>query len=441
MQVERKPSENVLQYYQRLKVGVAEGTIDLERSEIYGLLFGEVASADHARKALRTLDLAIEANECIVPEEGAVPLQGEADELPSKATVEINKDGTQSSSKLVRMRDEDTKNAEFLLRVHGYDIGFWELVSARSNIWNAYSKQDGIMELYSSKITVKPRKNGLDYKEIAQNFEKFAQNYTPKEVIPHQFEYGAECLVPCLFDVHFSKLADEDETGNKYNLEIARERVLASIDSYIHKLRNRKFEKIIFVIGNDYFNSEPSGSTIYGTKQDNDARYSKMFNKGVETLIEAIDKLSAISKVEVVLVQGNHAGYTEFYAACVLDAWYRNSTTVEVDSMPQTRKYRRFGKNLLGFAHGDSEKDRIFGLMQFEAAEDWGVTKTREWLLGHYHSEGTIEKNGVVVRRIPSLAGNDAWHMKSGFSTSRKRSMAFIYDKEQGLIETHYINI
>jgi len=143
----------------------------------------------------------------------------------------------------------------------------------------------------------------------------------------------------------------------------------------------------------------------------------------------------------VILVQGNHATYTEFFAACVLSAWYRENEHVIVDNKPTMRKYRRFGANLLGFTHGNEEKDRIYGLMQFEAAEDWGKTKTREWLIGHYHSEGTIEKNGVIVRRIPSLSGTDAWHMKSGFSMSRKRSMAFIYDKENGLVETHYINM
>jgi hypothetical protein len=79
--------------------------------------------------------------------------------------------------------------------------------------------------------------------------------------------------------------------------------------------------------------------------------------------------------------------------------------------------------------------------MQHEAAMDWGTTTTREWLIGHLHTEGVVEKNGVVVRRIPSLCGSDAWHVKSGFTTSKKRTMAFVYDKEDGLVETLYVNI
>jgi hypothetical protein len=79
--------------------------------------------------------------------------------------------------------------------------------------------------------------------------------------------------------------------------------------------------------------------------------------------------------------------------------------------------------------------------MHHVASEDWGNTTTREWLIVLLHSESVTEKNGVVVRRIPSLTGSDQWHYKSGYVTSKKRTMAFIYDKEEGLTETHYVNI
>ena len=437
MQTAKIPSESVIEHYSRLKDAVANGDLDLDRSEIYSLIFGKPASIDYIRRTLRALDLVLETDEDIVTVEGNDPIEGPH----GRTTIEIHKDGSQSRLALVQMREEDTKNPEFLLKIHGYDPEYWELKAARSNIWNTSGKKDGKTELFSSKITVKPLDYGLDYGKIAAHFEKFAEKYVPEAIAPLQYEYGAELLVPCLFDVHFSKLGDEDETGEQYNWEVARERVIHSVRSYVDRLRNRKFEQIMFVVGNDYFNCEPTGSTIGGTKQDTDLRYGTMFNKGVETLIEATDILSQLAPVEVILVQGNHAGYTEYYAACVLDAWYRQSTIVQVDFTPAPRKYRRFGKTLLGFAHGDSEKERIFGLMQYEAAEEWGVTTTREFLLGHLHSEGTTEKNGVVVRRIPSLSGNDHWHTKSGFTTTRKRSMAFIYDKENGLVETHYINI
>ena len=74
-----------------------------------------------------------------------------------KSESSINKDGTFSSDKLIVIKEDELKNPNSLLKAHGFDIREWELVSARNNIWNVYSKQDGVQELYSSKIVVKPR--------------------------------------------------------------------------------------------------------------------------------------------------------------------------------------------------------------------------------------------------------------------------------------------
>ena len=52
-----------------------------------------------------------------------------------QSTIELNKDGTQTSTRLIEMAEEDAKDVNFLLKAHGYDIGTWELVSARNNIW------------------------------------------------------------------------------------------------------------------------------------------------------------------------------------------------------------------------------------------------------------------------------------------------------------------
>ena len=148
-----------------------------------------------------------------------------------------------------------------------------------------------------------------------------------------------------------------------------------------------------------------------------------------------------IAPVDVIHIAGNHDTMTSFYCACVLEAYYRNDTNVNVDNGPKLRKYYRYGTNLLGLTHGSEEKDRIYGLMQVEAAKDWGETTTHEWLIGHLHNEGVTEKNGVTVRRIPSICSADAWHFSQGYTMSPKRSCAFIYDKKLGLTDMLYQGI
>ena len=61
-----------------------------------------------------------------------------------RTEIAINKDGSFLSNKLITMSEDDLKNPESLLKAHGFDVREWELVSAKNNAWNAYSKQDGI---------------------------------------------------------------------------------------------------------------------------------------------------------------------------------------------------------------------------------------------------------------------------------------------------------
>ena len=351
------------------------------------------------------------------------------------------KTNTYTYDKLIEICEGEVITPELIMQKHNIDPTKWQVVTYKNNYWNTQNSVDGKIIMYQSKLIVKPiQEETLDIEDIKQHFLNYAPTYSLKN---HNIEYSAgdKMLVPCFFDVHFSKLAHADETGEHFDYKIAKQRVINSALAYMDRLRNETFDKILFVIGNDYFNSESDGATFNHTRQDNDSRYGKMFKKGVETLIEVIDIFAQKAPVEIVLIPGNHDTVISFYAACVLEAYYRNNDNISVDCSPKTRKYCRFGTNLIGLTHGSEEKDRIYGLMQVEAAQDWGQTTTHEWLIGHLHTEGTSEKMGVIVRRIPSLTGTDAWHAKMGYTMSAKRSCAFIYHKDKGLQEILYQGI
>ena len=198
--------------------------------------------------------------------------------------------------------------------------------------------------------------------------------------------------------MHFAKLAHCEETGEEYNYKIARDRMMTSVMEYKHRLQNRHFKSIYFAIGQDYFNSEPTGNTVGNTRQDNDVRYSLMFEKGVEALIDVIEVLKTMGQfIYIPLVQGNHSTYTEYYAAQFLKAWYRNDDSVIIDASATPRKYYQFGVNLFGFTHNSEEKNRIYTLMQIEAPQEWADTTERTWFTGHLHSEDVKEKGGIYM--------------------------------------------
>lgn len=245
-----------------------------------------------------------------------------------------------------------------------------------------------------------------------------------------------------IVDLHLDKLSWEPETNNEYNSDIAKERFISVINDVLERTEDKEFEKVLFPIGNDFFHYDDiEGHTTFGTKQTIGGRWQKMFIDGVELLVAAIKQLAnTCPTVDVFLVPGNHDKQTSFYALMYLSAYFNNTTTVEVDISPKTRKYRKFGSNLLGFTHMDKEKKRIFGNMQVEVPKLWGETKYREWHGGHLHSEQVEEKNGVIVRNLSSVTANDDWHYEKGY-LSQPKSQSFIWHKEKGLQNILITNI
>lgn len=352
-----------------------------------------------------------------------------------KETLEIHKDGTQSSSKLVEMSLEDSKDVNFLLKSHGYDIDIWELISAKSNVWNAYSKKDGTMTLYSSKISVKPRKEELTFESLKKYFAEMDINYQRPHHTPIRFSEDGKMLEVSIADLHLGKLAWDGDAGDTYNWNIARERFFFIINDVLSRTKDYKLEKILFVWSHDFFHYDGGNvTTTAGTRQDTDLKLAQMYKIGTKMLVEAIDLLSQFAPVHTFYVGANHDKLLSYCATEHLGAWFRNDDNVTVDTDPKIRKYFEFGQNLIQFSHGHAEGKRIGELMPVEAREAWGRTSYHEVHAGHFHSEKTITKdNGVIVRFMGSPTGTDTWHYESGYCGAVKKGQSFLWDKENGL--------
>lgn len=359
-----------------------------------------------------------------------------------KSESSINKDGTFTSNKLIAITEDDLKNPNSLLAAHGFDDKKWDLISARNNIWNVYSKQDGIQELYSSKIVVKPRTD-ISLEEIKDFYEELINTYSSPIVKEYENKNGLMFELP-IVDLHLGKLSTSDIVHEEYNVQIARDCFNKVIDTCISRLQGINIEKIIFPVGNDFFHFDTIGSTTAnGTPQDTDVKHQTLFKEGVLLLIDGITKLSQELKapIEVFCIQGNHDFLSSYHALMSLWCYFHNNENVFIDLGTSPRKYIRFGKCLVGFAHGDKEKKRIEKIMQVEAAEMWGKTVYREYHLGHLHSEQVTEDGGIIIRNLSSVTGTDAWHHNSGYVGAIRKCTCFLWDKENGLDSTFNVTI
>ena len=262
---------------------------------------------------------------------------------------------------------------------------------------------------------------------------------------------GDNLFVPCVFDLHLGKLAWGEETGEDYDSKIAERRFISAIEDMIAKASGTKFDKVLFIVGNDIFNSDksfPYGQTTAGTPQTDDVRYQKMFRTGIRLMTWAIQRLGEIASVDVVTVFSNHDYERVFYLGEVLSAIYTNHPNVNVDNSPKPRKYYQYGANLIGLAHGHGEKPDVLPLlMAQEAKEMWSETSYREWLLGHIHhkkqllTQSSKDYNGVKITYLTSPSSPDLWHSQNGYVGSIKGAEAFVYNKKEGLILTCTHNI
>lgn len=314
------------------------------------------------------------------------------------------------------------------------DTSVWECVEFTCSNW-----QVGTNNNYAVKGKFKIRKNVINYEEIVEKFKKDVAGYkVTNEIKPIKIKSNGNLLEICIFDIHLGKLGWGVEVGDNYDHKIACKRFMDALNDHVVSNNLFGFERVLFVVGNDFFNFDTiTGTTTGGTIQSNDLRWQKVFDVGCNLLVEGITYLSKFAPVDVLYVPGNHDQMTSFYATMYLDAWFNGNKRVNVDISPMTRKYRQWGNCLLGFTHGDKERKRIEGIMQIEAGKEWGKTLFREWHIGHLHSEHVREINGVIIRNISSITGSDTWHYESGFVGAVKKSQSFLWNDEAGLLNIH----
>ena len=356
---------------------------------------------------------------------------------PQKVEIETFEDGTQKSTVLIDISKHPHKNEKDILTLHGYDIAEMKLVKHRLNMWNVKSKKDGIEELYSSSITVKPTGLGFTSDFILDSMESVIQKYmNNKPKLEH-------CLKPIedgytlelgIYDPHFGKFAWHKETNADYDLKIAETMYRQVLDDLLAKAKIYPIKKIIIVFGNDFFNFDNmEKTTTGGTPQDTDTRLHKMYSKGLDMIFETIYKcLEIADEIEFDYVPSNHDKLMGYFASETVFRVFRNDdrfTGIRVE--PKARKYVRIGNALICLTHGDKEtKENLMTVMQVEEPKQWAETLVHEIHSGHFHSERVQEYNGILVRNFPSITPPDVWHYEKGWVGAIQKGSALIWSDD-----------
>lgn len=343
---------------------------------------------------------------------------------------------TENTIQAERIFTRKPQTLEEVQKMFGIDSKFWYCVKFTVSNWDVTSTKVGRTATnFAVKGEFKKRVDVINFEELKEKFINDVKKEIPIwESKPSLSQNNLLLEVP-IADLHIGKMSWERETGENFDHHIAKERFNIVIEDILEKNKNRKLEKVLFVIGNDILNYDNMNKTTTGgTPQDTDIRFQKMFDVACELMLSGILSLNTLAPVDVLYVPSNHDYQTGYYLLMYISAFFKNHPNIQIDSSPKCRKYYEYGNNLICFSHGDKEKKRISGIPQVEAAEAWGRTKYREIHLGHYHSERTYEENGIVVRHLSSVTGTDSWHNMVGYVGAVKKAQTFIWSKEDGLL-------
>src|SRR5581483_6691075 len=151
---------------------------------------------------------------------------------------------------------------EQLLDYCKVDLSVWQVDKFIVNKWEIGAKNEGedlvVEPLFQVKAFLKRRNEIISIKKEIEDLKlqakKEARHPDPIERPVHRSGNMLEINIP---DVHFGKLSWGEETGyENYDTKIAEKMFMRALNTLLDKVKTYKFEQVVFVVGNDLFNSD-----------------------------------------------------------------------------------------------------------------------------------------------------------------------------------------
>lgn len=331
---------------------------------------------------------------------------------------------------------------EVVMEAHNLKSDEWTVVSFTTNAWESQVKGGTKMTLWQSKITVKPRtRTEITFEDVDRYFanKDFSANVP---YVKCDYDDRGEILEVCVPDLHSGLLSCDAETGEMYNLDIAKDRFFKALSDIIDRCKHHSFSKILFVTLGDLLHTDNDmQTTTKGTFQQVDGRIAHIFDHTLDMIIAGVKMLSEIAPVEVIYLCGNHDRVLGYTLAKATEMAFTEHPYVTFDVSPNPQKHRLLGVSLVGWTHGDMPKKNMAGWLQDRARKEFGMCKYAEIHSGHYHSEQVQSTSGITIRYMPNIASSSYWEHQQGFPRGVKTIVCYRWHPQFGLRSIWYNNI
>lgn len=347
-----------------------------------------------------------------------------------KVMTEIQEDLETGKAEMTFQNSEAIQNLEDLKKI--IDTEKWDIAKYVQNFWNGK---------YQVKAWLKPKQVQQEdvVTDIINNWQSTWQRIPDSKKIISKTWSDPSLLVINLNDLHLDKRDVENSTIEK-NIE----NYFKVLEYLVMKAyHSAKIEKILFVVGNDLFNTDNvHDQTTNGTPQRVNTTWNEAYEKVFDAMVQSISFLNQYSEtgVHVTLVQGNHDRAKSYYLAHALEQYFKSDPTITWDRSHNINKAYVYGSTFLGFNHGNNLNDKLPLAFAQEFYDMWGKCRYHDILISdkHNNNEKVFKvqtqndgSQGVKLRILPSLSKPDRWHDDNLFR-SRQSGIALLYDKERG---------
>lgn len=236
-------------------------------------------------------------------------------------------------------------------------------------------------------------------------------------------------------DFHLGMYAYEAETGDDWDVTIARDVFLNSINDMIKAAPNSETGMLCQLGDFLHWDGILSVTPQSGHILDADTRYGKLVDLSMSVMTEAVNMmLKKFNKVVVVSAEGNHDISGSIWLRKHLKHLFGNEPRLTIIDNDFPYYAYRHGKVMLCFHHGHKVKmDRLPKVFASEPRfrEDWGKSTVAYIHSGHYHSERILEDAGAITEQHPTLASRDSYATRLGLM-SQRGAKVITYDAEDG---------
>lgn len=344
--------------------------------------------------------------------------------------TEMTEDLKTGKAEMTIKNSEEVKDLEDLRKI--IDTEKWDITKYHQSFWNGK---------YQVKTWLEPKKvkESEVIEKIISNYKSDWKRIPDSNRIVNRTWDDPSLLVINLNDLHFDKRDMENNT-----IEINIQNYFKVLEYLVMKsYHSSKIDKILFVVGNDMFNTDNiHDTTTNGTPQRCNTTWDDAYEKVFDAMVQSIAFLSEYSEngVHVVLVQGNHDRTKSYYMAHALERHFKDDPTISWDRTANINKKFVYGNTFLGFNHGNNLNDKLPLAFAQEFYEDWGKARYHDILISdkHNNNEKVFKvqtqndgNQGVKLRILPSLSKPDRWH-DDNLYRSRQSGIALLYDKQRG---------